>query len=136
MIHNVPFVRKTYEGHEMTPPRRRLAVAAATLTLAALTTACGAVGQAVDCAEVSQEISKITSEFTSSATDPKAIEKASQETAGKLKTLASKYDGDLASAVNDMAAVFESIKVDNPSGAADAMAKLPEIQAKAAKACG
>ncbi|MEV0996562.1 hypothetical protein [Nonomuraea sp. NPDC050202] len=124
----------------MTPPRRRLAVAAATLTLAALTTACGAIGQAVDCTQVSQEITKITNEYSSSlssaATDPKAIEKASQETADKLKTLASKYDGDLAGAVNDMATVFSSIKVDDPSGATEAMGKLPEIQAKAVAACG
>ncbi|MFB4267311.1 hypothetical protein [Nonomuraea sp. GTA35] len=124
----------------MTPPRRRLAVAVATLTLAALTTACGAIGQAVDCTQVSQEITKITNEYSSSlssaATDPKAIEKASQETADKLKTLASKYDGDLAGAVNDMATVFSSIKVDDPSGATEAMGKLPEIQAKAVAACG
>ncbi|MGW3348136.1 hypothetical protein ACWDA3_33010 [Nonomuraea rubra] len=124
----------------MTPPRRRLAVAAATLTLAALTTSCGAIGQAVDCTQVSQEITKITNEYSSSlssaATDPKAIEKASQETADKLKTLASKYDGDLAGAVNDMATVFESIKVDDMSGATEAMGKLPEIQAKAVAACG
>ncbi|GAA4912222.1 uncharacterized protein involved in exopolysaccharide biosynthesis [Nonomuraea thailandensis] len=124
----------------MTPPRRRLAVAAATLTLAALTTACGAIGQAVDCTQATQEINKITTEYSSSlssaATDPKAIEKASQETADKLKTLASKYDGDLASAVNDMAAVFESIKVDDMSGATEALGKLPEIQAKATAACG
>ncbi|GAA2848680.1 hypothetical protein [Nonomuraea rubra] len=124
----------------MTPPRRRLAVAAATLTLAALTTSCGAIGQAVDCTQVSQEITKITNEYSSSlssaATDPKAIEKASQETADKLKTLAGKYDGDLAGAVNDMATVFESIKVDDMSGATEAMGKLPEIQAKAVAACG
>jgi hypothetical protein len=124
----------------MTPPRRRLAVAAATLTLAALLTGCGAVGQAVDCSTATTEINKITTEFSTSlssaATDIKAIETASQETAGKLKTLAGKYDGDLASAINDMAAVFEGIKADDPSGAQTAMTKLPEIQAKAVAACG
>ncbi|MEO3873949.1 hypothetical protein ABGB18_34490 [Nonomuraea sp. B12E4] len=119
----------------MTPPRR-LAVAAATLTLAVLTTSCGAVGQAVDCANVSQEITKITTEFSSAGSDPAAIEKASQDAAGKLKTLAGQYDGDLASAVNDMATVFESVNFDDPTATTDAMSKLPEIQAKAVAACG
>ncbi|UBU11670.1 hypothetical protein [Nonomuraea gerenzanensis] len=124
----------------MTPPRRRLAVAAATLTIAAFTTACGAIGQAVDCTQVSQEITKITTEYSSSlssaATDPAAIDKASQETADKLKSLASKYDGDLASAVNDMAALFEGIKSDNIAAASDTMSKIPDIQAKIVSACG
>ncbi|TYB67729.1 hypothetical protein FXF51_13195 [Nonomuraea sp. PA05] len=124
----------------MTPPRRRLAVAVATLSIAAFTTACGAIGQAVDCTQVSQEITKITNEYSSSlssaATDPKAIEKASQDASDKLKTLASKYDGDLAGAVNDMADVFASIKVDDMAGATEAMGKLPQIQAKAVAACG
>ncbi|MBT2228318.1 hypothetical protein [Nonomuraea sp. NEAU-A123] len=126
----------------MTPPRRRIAIAIATLSLAGLTTACGAIGNAVDCNAVATDVNKITQEFTASmssaATDPKAIEKASQETAGKLKTLASKYDGDLAGALNDLASVFEGIKVDekNPASATESLSKLPAVQAKITSACG
>ncbi|MCA2223261.1 hypothetical protein [Nonomuraea aurantiaca] len=126
----------------MTPPRRRIAIAIATLSLAGLTTACGAIGNAVDCNQVGTDVTKITQEFTTSmsgaATDPKAIEKASQETAGKLKTLASKYDGDLAGALNDLASVFESIKIDmkNPASATEGLSKIPTIEAKIKSACG
>ncbi|WP_043630318.1 hypothetical protein [Nonomuraea candida] len=123
----------------MTPPRRRLAVAAATLILAGFTTACGAVGQAVDCVSFTQELNKITNEFSSSmgtaATDVKAIDKASQETADKLKALAGKHEGELASALTDMASLFEGIKADDPAAATEAMGKLPDIQAKVTSAC-
>jgi hypothetical protein len=126
----------------MTPPRRRIAIAIATLSLAGLTTACGAIGNAVDCNQVGTDVTKITQEFTASmssaATDPKVIEKASQETAGKLKTLASKYDGDLAGALNDLASVFEGIKIDmkNPASATEGLSKIPTIEAKIKSACG
>ncbi|MEV0346912.1 hypothetical protein AB0H88_14180 [Nonomuraea sp. NPDC050680] len=126
----------------MTPPRRRIAIAIATLSLAGLTTACGAIGNAVDCNQVGTDVSKITQEYSASlstaATDAKAFEKASQETAGKLKTLASKYDGDLAGALNDMASVFESMKIDtkNPAAATEGLSKIPAIEAKIKSACG
>jgi hypothetical protein len=124
----------------MTPLRRRIALAAATLTLAGLTTACGAIGNAVDCNQVAQEVNKITAEFTSSmttsATDAKAIEAASHKTAGELKDLAGKYDGDLAGALTDMAAIFDGIKAADPTSTADTMAKLPAATAKFQSACG
>ncbi|MFG1686933.1 hypothetical protein ACGFNP_42685 [Nonomuraea sp. NPDC049269] len=126
----------------MTPPRRRIAIAVATLSLAGLTTACGAIGNAVNCNEAATEVNKITQEFTTSmgtaAADPKALNKATQETADKLKTLAGKYDGDLAGALNDLGAVFEGIKIDakNPTSATDAMAKIPAATAKIQSACG
>ncbi|GAA3158849.1 hypothetical protein [Nonomuraea roseoviolacea] len=124
----------------MNTPSRRIAVVIATLTLAGLTTACGAIGNAVDCNQVSQEITKISTEFqssvTSAATDPKAFEKASQETAGKLKTLAGKYDGDLAGAINDLASVFDGMKLDNPSAMTDSMSKISSMSTKIQSACG
>ncbi|MEV0149020.1 MULTISPECIES: hypothetical protein [unclassified Nonomuraea] len=135
-----PFIRKSKEGPEMNTPRRRIAVVIATLTLAGLTTACGAIGNAVDCNQVGQEITKITTELqgslASAGTDPKAFEKASQEAAGKLKTLAGNYDGDLAGAINDMAAVFDGIKMDNPSGVTASMSKISSAQTKIQSACG
>ncbi|MBN6058253.1 hypothetical protein JYK22_40395, partial [Nonomuraea sp. RK-328] len=124
----------------MITPSRRIAVAIATLTLAGLTTACGAIGNAVDCNQVGQEVTKITAELQSSvasaATDPKAFEKASHETAAKLKTLAGKYDGDLAGAINDLASVFEGIDVDNPSGMTQSLSKIQSVQTKIQSACG
>ncbi|WP_219468413.1 hypothetical protein [Nonomuraea rhizosphaerae] len=124
----------------MTSPRRRIAIAIATLTLAGLTTACGAIGNAVDCNQVGNEVTKITQEFTTSmssaAADPKAIDKASQETAGKLKTLAAKYDGDLAGALNDLAGIFESINTKDMSGATESLSKITDVQTKIQKACG
>ncbi|MFI6905875.1 hypothetical protein ACIBKY_31740 [Nonomuraea sp. NPDC050394] len=126
----------------MTSSRRRIAITIATLTLAGLTTACGGLGNAVDCASMSADLNKITQEFTTSmtsaGTDIKAIETASSDAAGKIKTLAGKHDGDLASALNDLAAVFEGIKVDekNPASATEALGKIPDIQAKVQKACG
>lgn len=127
----------------MTPPRRRLAIAVATLAFAGLTTtACSGLGNAVDCATMAADLNKITQEFStataSAGTDIKAIETASADAAGKIKTLAGKYDGDLASALNDMATVFESIKVDqkDPSALTEAMGKLPGIEAKVKSACG
>ncbi|MET7461224.1 hypothetical protein [Nonomuraea sp. NPDC005501] len=124
----------------MNTPRRRIALMVATLSLAGLTTACGAIGNAVDCNQVGQEVTKITTEFQSAAagaaTDPKALEKAAQETSDKLKTLAGKYDGDLAGALNDFAAVFGSIKLDDPSGMQASMSKISSAQTKIQSACG
>ncbi|MFI6598224.1 hypothetical protein ACIBHX_18360 [Nonomuraea sp. NPDC050536] len=131
-----------YEGLEMTSPRRRLAIAVATLTIATLsTTACGAIGNKVDCAQVSGEVQKISQEFsgsiTKAATDPKALETASQDASGKLKSLASKYDGDLAGALNDLGDVFGSIKVGaDPATLSSLSGKIQSATTKIQSACG
>ncbi|MET9341281.1 MULTISPECIES: hypothetical protein [unclassified Nonomuraea] len=107
--------------------KRAITVSAATLTLAGLT-ACGAVGTAVDCTTASNEATKIMNEWSGSlakaVTDPAAMEKASTEAADKTKALAAKYDGELASALNDLASSFDSIK-----GLQDA-SKLTEFTTK------
>ncbi|MFI7635574.1 hypothetical protein [Nonomuraea sp. NPDC049400] len=123
----------------MTPPRRRLAVAAATLTLAVLTTACGALGQAVDCNTAASEASKIASEWstavTSNATDTKAIGKASEEAAGKTKELAGKYDGEVAAALNELAAGFETLEKGDLSSVSEFTGKIGTFQSKITAAC-
>ncbi len=125
----------------MTPPRRRIAMTIATLSLAGLTTACGALGQAVDCNEVANEVTKISSEFSSSmanvGTDPKAFEAAGDEAAKKVKDLAGKYDGELASALNDLAATFDGFAIDekNPTGAMESVNKLQGFTTKIQSAC-
>ncbi|MEU4573302.1 hypothetical protein ACBI99_00530 [Nonomuraea sp. ATR24] len=124
----------------MTPPRR-IAIAIATLTLAGLTTACGAIGTAVDCNKVASEVTTIMNGFSTSvagaATDPSAMEKAGQEAAGKIKTLAADYDGELRSALDEMASGMESIKIDaaNPTAAMDAVTKLQSSATKIQGAC-
>ncbi|MFD9940573.1 hypothetical protein ACFWYW_16615 [Nonomuraea sp. NPDC059023] len=126
----------------MTSSRRRIAITIATLTLAGLATACGAVDKAVDCNTAAQEVTKISNEFTQSmataATDPDAFNKASEEAAGKVKTLAGKYDGELAAALNDLAGGFEDMKMDknNPASAMDGVNKLQGFTTKIQSACG
>ncbi|WP_433433200.1 hypothetical protein [Nonomuraea sp. CA-141351] len=123
----------------MTPPRRRLAVAAATLTLAVLSTACGAIGQAVDCNTAASEASKIATEWSSamatSATDKEALGKASKTAADKTKELASKYDGDVAAALNDMAAGFETMEKGDLSSVAEFSGKMNGFTSKITAAC-
>ncbi|MER7361131.1 hypothetical protein AB0L44_13385 [Nonomuraea wenchangensis] len=123
----------------MTPPRRRLAVAAATLSLAVLTTACGALGQAVDCNTAAQEASKImtdwSSEVTKNATDAKAVGTASATAADKTKELAGKYDGDVAAALNDLAAGFESMEKGDVAQMTEFTGKLNGFSSKITAAC-
>ncbi|HEX4814238.1 MAG TPA: hypothetical protein VFV66_15955 [Nonomuraea sp.] len=123
----------------MTPPRRRLAVAAATFTLAVFTTACGALGQAVDCNTAASEASKIATEWsttvTQSATDGSAVEAASKTAAQKTKDLAGKYDGEVAAALNDLASGFESIKGDNLANITEFSGKVNDFTTKITSAC-
>ncbi|MDP4502720.1 hypothetical protein [Nonomuraea turcica] len=124
----------------MTPPRRRLAVAAATLTLAVLTvTGCGALGQAVDCNTAATEASKIATEWSSTvtknATDAGAVETASKTAADKTKELAGKYDGEVAAALNDLSDGFASIKGGDPSSITEFGGKVNGFTSKITAAC-
>ncbi|MFI6296426.1 hypothetical protein ACIBEJ_32875 [Nonomuraea sp. NPDC050790] len=109
----------------------------ATLALAGLTAACGGMGQAVDCATMSTELNKISQEFSTAMTgaggDLSKLEAAGTDAAGKIKTLAGKYDGELASGLNDMAALFEGMK--DPAAAAGSMSKIQSAQTKIMNAC-
>ncbi|MEU6725669.1 hypothetical protein ABZ917_18340 [Nonomuraea wenchangensis] len=123
----------------MTPPRRRLAIAAATLSLAVLTTACGALGQAVDCNTAAQEASKImtdwSSEVTKNAADTKAVGTASASAADKTKELAGKYDGEVAAALNDLAAGFESLEKGDLAQVSEFTGKMNGFSSKITSAC-
>ncbi len=135
-----PSFDQTTEGLEMTPPRRRLAVVAATLTLAVLTsTGCGALGQAVDCNTAAQEATKIMNEWTTTitkdATDTKAIGTASKDAAGKTKELAGKYDGEVAAALNDLAAGFETLEKGDLSEVTSFTGKMQGFSTKISSAC-
>ncbi|MFI7706477.1 hypothetical protein [Nonomuraea sp. NPDC049480] len=123
----------------MTPPRRRLAVAAATFTLAVFTTACGALGQAVDCNAAANDAAKImtdwSSDVTKNATDAKAIGTASKTAADKTKDLAGKYDGDLAAALNELASSFETMEKGDLNGVTEFTGKMNSFQSKITSAC-
>ncbi|MFI7610109.1 hypothetical protein ACIBP6_02590 [Nonomuraea terrae] len=124
----------------MTPPRRRLAVTAATLTLAVLgVTSCGAVGQAVDCNTAAGEASKIATEWsnaiTSNPTDQDALGEASKTAAGQAKELAGKYDGEVAAALNDLADGFQTMEGGDLSSATEFTGKLNGFTSKITAAC-
>ncbi|MCK2212486.1 hypothetical protein MF672_001530 [Actinomadura sp. ATCC 31491] len=124
----------------MTPPRRRLAIAAATLTLAVLgTTACGALGQTVDCNTAANEATKImtdwSSEVTKNAADTKAVGTASATAADKTKTLAGKYDGEVAAALNELAAGFETLEKGDLSAVTEFTGKMNGFSSKITAAC-
>ncbi|GAA2781076.1 MULTISPECIES: hypothetical protein [Nonomuraea] len=120
--------------------KRAITISAATLTLTGLT-ACGAVGNAANCVEANNEATKIMTEYskgmTNIGTNPdemqKAMAKSAQEASDKLKTLAGKYDGELAEALNEAAGLFESLKSDATS--ADAMTKVQSFSTKIQSAC-
>ncbi|MEU6711567.1 hypothetical protein ACFOY2_13105 [Nonomuraea purpurea] len=116
-----------------------MAVAAATLTLAALTTACGALGQAVDCNTAASEASKIASEWstavTANVTDKKAVQDASSTAADKTKELAGKYDGEVAAALNDLASGFGSMKEGDLNSITEFSGKVNGFTSKITNAC-
>ncbi|MFG2075640.1 hypothetical protein SAMN05421874_102296 [Nonomuraea maritima] len=123
-----------------TPRRRRLAVSAATLTFAALAvTSCGAVGQAMDCGTAATEASEIATEWstavTKNVTDTAALQEASKSAATKMKDLAGKYDGDLASALNDLADGFAGMENGDQSGVAALAGKMNDYTTKVQSAC-
>lgn len=123
-----------------TPRRRRLAFSVATLTLAALAvTACGAVGQAVDCGTAANKATEIATEWSSAVTkdvtDTAALQEASKTAATKMKDLASGYDGELASALNDLADGFASMEDGDQSGITAFAGKVNGYTTKVQSAC-
>lgn len=121
----------------MTPPRR-FALAVATISLAALSTACG-VGQAIDCNSAATEVNKIATDWsgaiTKNATDTKAVGTASKTAATKTKELAGKYDGDVAAALNDLASGFESLEGGDLTKVSEFTGKMSGFQSKITAAC-
>ncbi|MEV4098852.1 hypothetical protein AB0J42_01195 [Nonomuraea sp. NPDC049649] len=128
----------------MTPPHRRMALTIAALACAGMTiSGCGALGQAVDCNTAANEVTTIMNDFTAAtasaaATDPKAVETAADDAAGKVKTLAADYDGEVGAALNDLAAVLDGIKIDgtDPAGSMESVTKLQGFVTKLQQACG
>lgn len=133
---------KTHEGHTVKFNSRGIAVTIAALALAGLTSACGS-SSAAACADANAEVAKLASDYSANATknmtDLKAFEAANKKMAEDIKAVAAKHDGDLASAINDLAAIYDGIDASDPAKSAAALTnmgtKVQEIQAKMAKAC-
>lgn len=117
----------------------------ATLALIGATTACGAVSQAVDCNAVGKETSTILTEYSTSLTGAMskpeqfsaAMAESGRTASEKLRALAAQHDGELASAVTDLAGALEQLKIDqaNPAALTENMSKIQSFQTKISNAC-
>ncbi|GGL30648.1 hypothetical protein [Planomonospora parontospora] len=120
---------------------RRIAVAAAGAALLSMTAACGGAANAEVCTEAQSLLSSSTTTLTSAGADPAKFNAATKKVADDFKALAAKTDGDLATAINGYASIWENIKVDagNPAGLAtalqDAGAKSQAFGNELTKAC-
>ncbi len=124
---------------------RRLAVAAAAgIALISMTAACGASSaNSAVCTEAawSKPFADFTTAATSSAGDLNKYNDATAKLAADLKALAGTAEGEVATALNDLATSFESVKIDpnDPAAAATAAGSLAtkaqEASTKLAAAC-
>ncbi|WP_440098300.1 hypothetical protein [Streptosporangium sp. H16] len=123
---------------------RRIAIAAAGIALISMTAACGgSSANSAVCAEAawSKPFADFTTAATSSAGDLTKYNDATAKLAADLKALAGTADGEVATALNDLAASFESVKIDpnDPAAAATAAGSLAtktqEASTKLAAAC-
>ncbi|PZG01724.1 hypothetical protein C1J01_47870 [Nonomuraea aridisoli] len=73
--------------------------------------------------------------LAASATDPDALGKASKTAAQKTKDLAGKYDGEVAAALNDLAAGFSTMEGGDMTKAAELTTKVSGFQTKLKSAC-
>lgn len=110
--------------------RRTLALAAASLALVGVTSACGFVETAATCGEAKQLFTDYTSRVTSASGDLNALNTANKDLADKLKDLAAKSDGELATALNEMANTWAGFTID-PANPAEAMSKVTEFSKSA-----
>lgn len=122
---------------------RRLAVTAAGVALISTTAACGATANSAVCTEAawSKPFADFTTAATASAGDLNKYNDATAKLAADLKALAGTADGEVSTALTDLAATFESVKIDpnDPTTAATALGSLTtkaqEASTKLAEAC-
>ena len=110
---------------------RVLAVTAACV-LVSLTSGCGGDTKAV-CDDAMKAFQDYGNQAAASATDLTAWNKATADLAAKLDALSGRADGDMKSALKDLATSFGTFKINtaDPSAAA---AQLPEFASKASEA--
>ncbi|GAA3007842.1 hypothetical protein [Streptosporangium longisporum] len=122
---------------------RRIAVAVAGAALISMTAACGGSANDEVCknAAWSKSFTDFNTSVAGAAGDAGKINAATAKLGGDLKALAAKADGDVATALTDLGASFEAVKIDanDPAAAASAMeplvSKIQEAGTKFAAAC-
>ncbi|MER5644533.1 hypothetical protein [Streptosporangium sp. NPDC002524] len=123
---------------------RRLAVTAAGIALISMTAACGASSaNSAVCTDGawSKPFTDFTTAVAGSTGDLAKYNDATAKLAADLKALAGTADGDVATALTDLATTFESVKIDpnDPTAAATALGSLTtkaqEASTKLAEAC-
>ncbi|MEU1730754.1 hypothetical protein [Streptosporangium sp. NPDC020145] len=122
---------------------RRIAATVAGAALLSFTAACGGSGNAEFCAQApwTKAFTDYTTSITGAGTDLSKFNDASQKLSADLKELAGKTDGDLASALNDLATSWGDFKLDDKDPAAAGAAaqnmtkQLQEATVKLGKAC-
>ncbi|MFD0887107.1 hypothetical protein ACFQ08_21380 [Streptosporangium algeriense] len=122
---------------------RRIAATIAGAALLSFTAACGGSGNAEFCAQApwTKAFTDYTNTAAGAALDPNKLNDAGQKLSADLKELAGKTDGDLASALNDLAKTWGEFKIDakDPAAAAqsaqDMLKQTQEATTKLAKAC-
>ncbi|MEU4829527.1 hypothetical protein [Streptosporangium sp. NPDC023615] len=122
---------------------RRIAVAVAGAALVSLTAACGSSANDEVCngAAWSKPFTDFNTTLTGAAGDTAKINAATTKLGTDLKALAAGADGDVATALNDMAASFAAVKIDEKDPAATAAAtgplvsKIQEASTKLNAAC-
>ncbi|MET7327136.1 hypothetical protein [Nonomuraea sp. NPDC005650] len=110
-----------------TPFRRGLAAAVACVALAGFASACGGGGNAELCTETFKLYEEYTKQAQSAAGDADSMNKLNADIGAKVKELAGKADGDLATALNGMADTFTGAQIDTSDKDA-ALAKLQEVR--------
>ncbi|MEV6859884.1 hypothetical protein AB0M44_02580 [Streptosporangium subroseum] len=108
-----------------------------------MTAACGGSTNSAICTDAAwtKAFTDYTTAATASAGDPGKFNDATAKLSADLKTLAGTTDGDVATALNDLATSLGSIKIDpsDPAAAATALSgvgtKISEATANLVKAC-
>lgn len=122
---------------------RRISLAFAGIALVSMTAACGGSTNSAICTDAAwtKAFTDYTTAATASAGDPGKFNDATAKLSADLKTLAGTTDGDVATALNDLATSLGSIKIDpsDPAAAATALSgvgtKISEATANLVKAC-
>jgi hypothetical protein len=122
---------------------RRISLAFAGIALVSMTAACGGSTNSAFCTDApwTKAFTDYTTAATAGAGDLGKFNDATAKLSADLKTLAGTTDGEMATALNDLATSFESVKIDpnDPAAAATALsgvgAKMQEATTNLVKAC-
>lgn len=111
--------------------KTKFGIGVVAVAFACLVTACGGGSESkVDCKAVGEQVSKImTDAVSNSGSNLDSMDANYKSAASKIRTLADKYDGNLKSALKDLADAL-----DNPT-TQESMQKIQGFQSKLHSAC-